>query len=263
MAQVTETSQQEILEIKNDYANIGDKEILKGVSLTVKKGEIHALMGLNGSGKTTLGKAITGHPAVAVTQGEIYLNGENILTLKAHDRAKRGIFFAFQYPQEIPGVSLANFLRTALNAKMGGTAEESVIDPIEFNMQLKKTMKKINMEQSFANRYVNTGFSGGEKKRAEILQMSVLNPKFAILDEIDSGLDIDALKTIAQNINQIHEEQNVGLIIITHYQRILNYITPDFVHVLMDGKIVMSGGKELVENQEQNGYESVKQQVNG
>ena len=243
-------------------------EIIKGLSLTVKHGEFHAIMGKNGSGKTTLSKVLFGHPAYKVTQGEILLNGESILGLKTDERARKGLFLAFQYPQEIPGVSLSNFLRQALNTRLeeeNPDAEEGTnrVDPFEFNQTIKKRMNMLHMDKSFATRHVNTGFSGGEKKRSEILQMSILNPKLAVLDEIDSGLDIDALKTVAEGINKIKEEdESLAVLMITHYQRILNYMTKlDKIHVLMNGKIVMTGGPELAQELESKGYDWVSETV--
>lgn len=243
-------------------------EIIKGLSLTVKHGEFHAIMGKNGSGKTTLSKVLFGHPAYKVTQGEILLNGESILRLKTDERARKGLFLAFQYPQEIPGVSLSNFLRQALNTRLeeeNPDAEEGTnrVDPFEFNQTIKKRMNMLHMDKSFATRHVNTGFSGGEKKRSEILQMSVLKPKLAVLDEIDSGLDIDALKTVAEGINKIKDEDStLSVLMITHYQRILNYMTKlDKIHVMMNGKIVMTGGPELAQELESKGYDWVTETV--
>ena len=243
-------------------------EIIKGLSLTVKQGEFHAIMGKNGSGKTTLSKVLFGHPAYKVTQGDILLNGESILRLKTDERARKGLFLAFQYPQEIPGVSLSNFLRQALNTRLeeeNPDAEEGSnrVDPFEFNQAIKKRMNMLHMDKSFATRHVNTGFSGGEKKRSEILQMSILKPKLAVLDEIDSGLDIDALKTVAEGINNIKEEDpSLSMLMITHYQRILNYLSKlDKIHVMMDGKIVLTGGPELAHELETKGYDWVSETI--
>jgi len=258
----------DFLIIKDLHVTIAEsgEEILKGVSLEIKKGEFHAIMGKNGSGKTTLSKVLLGHPAYKVTSGDIMLNGESILELSTDERARKGLFLAFQYPQEIPGVSLSNFLRQALNARLEEQypneedKDKKRIDPFEFNSTIKKQMKMLHMDKSFATRHVNTGFSGGEKKRSEILQMSILKPLLAILDEIDSGLDIDALKTVAEGINISIEENkdSLGVLMITHYQRILNYIKKiDKIHVMMDGKIVLTGGSELAEQLESKGYDWV------
>ena len=243
-------------------------EIIKGLSLTIKHGEFHAIMGKNGSGKTTLSKVLFGHPAYKVTQGDILLNGESLLGLKTDQRARKGLFLAFQYPQEIPGVSLSNFLRQAINTRLeeqNPDAEEGAnrIDPFEFKKQIKKRMDMLHMDKSFATRHVNTGFSGGEKKRSEILQMAMLKPQLAVLDEIDSGLDIDALKTVAEGINQIKEEdESLSMLMITHYQRILNYLTKlDKIHVMMDGKIVKTGGPELAQELENKGYDWLDEAV--
>jgi Fe-S cluster assembly ATP-binding protein len=245
-------------------------EILKGLSLTIKKGEFHAIMGKNGSGKTTLSKVLFGHPAYKITKGNIFLNGESIIEMTTDERARKGLFLAFQYPQEIPGVSLSNFLRTAINTRLEeenaeADEEKNRIDPFEFKQEIKKRMKLLKMDNSFATRHVNTGFSGGEKKRSEILQMALLNPKLAVLDEIDSGLDIDALKTVAEGINSIkNEDENkeLSVLMITHYQRILNYIDKiDKIHVMMDGKIVLTGGHELAEQLETKGYDWVAESV--
>lgn len=237
------------LEIKNLHVSIGDKEIIKGLNLTVQQGEIHALMGPNGSGKSTLSYAIMGHPRYAITKGDILFNGQSVLVMKPHERAKLGLFLCFQYPLEVTGVQVANFLRLASNNMHGG--EEQVSD---FRKRLKEDMNMLKVDDSFANRYVNDGFSGGEKKRGEILQMSVLKPKIAILDEADSGLDIDALKIVAEGVNHAMRSTQLGVLIITHYQRILNFIKPDFVHIVVDGKIVQSGGPELAEKLEDQGY---------
>lgn len=245
-----------LLEIKNLHTNIEDKAILKGLNLTVNKGEVHAIMGPNGSGKSTLSKVLAGHPSYEVTAGEVLYNGENLLELEPDERAKSGIFLAFQYPVEVPGVSNAQFLRLAYNEKMKHLGEEE-LDPLEFNDYLKEKAKIVEMDKSFFNRSVNEGFSGGEKKRNEILQMAVLNPTLAILDETDSGLDIDALRIVAEGVNKLRSADN-AIILVTHYQRLLNYIVPDFVHVLADGKVVKEGGKELALELEEKGYDWVK-----
>ena len=243
------------LEIKNLKVKIEDKEILKGISLTVDKNEVVALMGPNGSGKSTLAYALMGHPKYEITNGKIILNGEDVTDSSPDERAKKGLFLSFQYPQEIAGVSVSNFLRTALNAK-----RENKISVLDFHKLLQEKMALLKMDKSFATRYLNEGFSGGEKKRAEILQMAVLQPKIAILDETDSGLDIDALKTVAEGVNSLKGPET-GILIITHYQRILNYITPDKVHIVMKGNIVKSGGKELALQVEEKGYDWLRQKV--
>ena len=245
-----------LLEIKDLHASIDDKEILKGLNLTVKSGEVHAIMGPNGSGKSTLSKVLAGHPSYTVTSGEVLYNGENLLELEPDERAKAGIFLAFQYPVEVPGVSNSQFLRLAYNEKMKHLGEEE-LDPLEFNDYLKEKAKVVEMSSEFFKRSVNEGFSGGEKKRNEILQMAVLNPTLAILDETDSGLDIDALRIVAGGVNQLRSSDN-AIILVTHYQRLLNYIVPDFVHVLADGKVVKEGGKELALELEEKGYDWVK-----
>ncbi|NTV22980.1 MAG: Fe-S cluster assembly ATPase SufC [Nanoarchaeota archaeon] len=240
-----------MLEIHDLHVAVGDKEILKGVSLTLKQGEVHALMGPNGSGKSTLSYAIMGHPKYTVTKGSISLDGKNVLEMPVNERAKAGLFLSFQYPSEIAGVGLASFLRTAYNERTG-----SKIGPMEFMKTLYEKMALLKMDKDFAKRNVNVGFSGGEKKRNEILQMAVLSPKYTILDETDSGLDVDSLKIVSEGVNAL-SGPNMGVLIITHYQRILNYIAPDFVHVLVNGKIVKSGGKELALHIEQHGYDKV------
>ncbi len=245
-----------LLEIKDLHASIDDKAILKGLNLTVNRGEVHAIMGPNGSGKSTLSKVLAGHPSYEVTQGEVLYNGENLLELEPDERAKAGIFLAFQYPVEVPGVSNAQFLRLAYNEKMKHLGEEE-LDPLEFNDYLKEKAKIVEMSSEFFKRSVNEGFSGGEKKRNEILQMAVLNPTLAILDETDSGLDIDALRIVAGGVNQLRSSDN-AIILVTHYQRLLNYIVPDFVHVLADGRVVKEGGKELALELEEKGYDWVK-----
>ena len=242
------------LTIKNLHAKVANKEILKGVSLTINSGEIHAVMGPNGSGKSTLCHVLMGHPGYEITKGEVFLDEESILELAPEKRAQLGLFLSFQYPQEIPGVSFANFLRTAKNALRTGAGLEAM-NLMHFAKLLQEKMKMLNMPDDFKTRSVNEGFSGGEKKRAEILQMAVLEPKFAMLDETDSGLDIDALRIVAESADKIARETNAGILLITHYQRILKYIKPDFVHIMIDGKIVTSGKTDLVEALESEGYE--------
>ncbi|MBX7222788.1 MAG: Fe-S cluster assembly ATPase SufC [Blastocatellia bacterium] len=245
-----------MLEIRNLHATVNDVEILRGINLVVKPGEIHAIMGPNGSGKSTLAKVLAGHPSYVVTQGEILYNGRNLLELAPDERAREGVFLAFQYPIEIPGVSNASFLRLAYNQKRKHQGEEE-LDPLEFDDLLQEKIKIVEMDKAFINRSVNEGFSGGEKKRNEILQMAVLEPQLAILDETDSGLDIDALRIISNGVNQLHTDTN-AFIMVTHYQRLLNYIQPDFVHVQMNGRLVKSGGKELALLLEEKGYDWIK-----
>ncbi len=239
--------------VKNLHVEVEGKEILKGVSLEVGKGEIVALMGPNGAGKSSLGYALMGHPAYKITQGQILFKRQDITKKSPSERAKDGLFLSFQYPTEIPGVSLANFLRTAINSR------REKKDPIpigEFIKELKETMKLLKVNESFMHRYLNDGFSGGEKKRAEVLQMAMLKPAMAILDETDSGLDVDSLKIVAQGINKLMNKQ-MGVLLITHYQRILNYIKPTRVCVMVDGKVARTGGPELVHQIENKGYESI------
>lgn len=244
------------LEIKDLHVSIEDKEILKGVNLTINTDEIHAIMGPNGTGKSTLSSAIMGHPSYEVTKGEVLLDGVNILELEVDERAKAGLFLAMQYPSEITGVTNADFMRSAINAKR---EEGQEINLMQFIKKLDKNMDFLDIDKDMAQRYLNEGFSGGEKKRNEILQLMMLEPKFAILDEIDSGLDIDALKVVSKGINQMRGEK-FGALMITHYQRLLNYITPDKVHVMYAGKVVKSGGPELAKRLEEEGYERVKEE---
>ncbi len=244
----------EKLEIIDLHASVEDKEILKGVNLTVKQGEIHALMGPNGTGKSTLAKALMGHPSLEITKGEIRFKGQSIQDMDVDERARMGLFLAFQYPVAIPGVSVANFLRTAINAhRIAEDADDKGISIPEFRTMLKEKMDLLEMPHEFAGRYLNEGFSGGEKKRAEILQMAALQPEIAILDETDSGLDIDALRIVANGVNTLAGPE-MGVLVITHYQRILNYIQPQFVHIMLDGRIAESGGAELAEQLEEHGY---------
>ncbi len=241
-----------LLEIKDLQVRIGDKPILKGLSLSIRAGEIHAIMGPNGSGKSTLANALMGSPSYTVTGGDVLFRGESILGKRPDERARLGMFLAFQYPVAIPGVTMVNFLRQAVNAKRG---EDLPVR--EFREMLFAKMDILKMDQDFARRYVNDGFSGGEKKRAEMLQLAMLEPAMAVLDETDSGLDIDALRTVAEGVNALMNPE-MGLLLITHYQRLLNYITPQFVHVLIDGTIVRSGGPELALELEERGYDGVE-----
>ncbi|HYN89256.1 MAG TPA: Fe-S cluster assembly ATPase SufC [Ardenticatenaceae bacterium] len=248
--------EQSVLEIRNLHANVENQEILKGVDLTIRQGEIHALLGPNGAGKSTLGYAITGHPKYEITEGQVFLDGEELLEMEPDERARKGLFLAFQYPVSIPGVTVANFLRMAINSRRG--EEQGKISPVEFRRLLLNKMSQLNIDKTFAGRYLNEGFSGGEKKRAEILQLAVLEPKIAILDETDSGLDIDAMRIVADGVSQLLGPQ-MGLLVVTHYQRFLNYIKPDFVHVMLDGRIVASGTAELAEQVDEKGYEWVRE----
>ena len=259
------------LVIRNLHVSVQDKPILRGVNLTIKQGEIHTLMGPNGSGKSTLSYALMGHPKYRIDAGEILLDGEDLLDLGADVRAQKGMFLAFQYPTTIPGVTLASFLRSSVSAvrraREGealstiddrGMKKQNLIPMREFRKEVTAKMKELGVDQSFARRYLNEGFSGGEKKRAEILQLAMLEPKIAILDETDSGLDIDALRTVAEGVNSL-VGPDLGVLLITHYQRLLDYIQPQFVHILLDGKIVESGGPELAKTLEANGYDWVRE----
>lgn len=247
------------LSIRNVHVSIDGKEILKGVDLTIRQGEIHALMGPNGTGKSTLAYALMGHPSYVITDGEVWFKGQNILELEPDQRSHLGIFLAFQYPVAIPGVSVANFLRSALNARRKAINPEDKGVPIpEFRKLLKERMDLLKMDHSFAGRYLNEGFSGGEKKRAEILQMAALRPEIAILDETDSGLDIDALRIVSEGVNALRSEE-LGVLVITHYQRILNYIKPDFVHIMLGGRVVESGGPDLALHLEEHGYDWIRE----
>ncbi|HUG34060.1 MAG TPA: Fe-S cluster assembly ATPase SufC [Anaerolineales bacterium] len=247
------------LEIKNLHVSIEDKEILKGVSLTVNAGEIHAIMGPNGTGKSTLAYTLLGHPNYTVTEGEITFKGQNVLELEPDERSRLGMFLAFQYPVAIPGVTVANFLRTAINSRRRAENPEDKGIPIpEFRKLLKEKMDMLKMDHNFAGRYLNDGFSGGEKKRAEILQMATLKPEIAILDETDSGLDIDALRVVAEGVNAL-SGPDLGVLVITHYQRLLNYIKPHFVHIMLDGRLVESGGPDLALHLEEQGYDWVRE----
>jgi Fe-S cluster assembly ATP-binding protein len=242
-----------MLDIKGLKASVADKEILRGITLSVKAGEVHAIMGPNGSGKSTLAQVVAGHPSYEVTGGDMLFEGESLLDLEPEERAQRGIFLAFQYPVEIPGVTNAYFLRSAYN-ELRKARGETEIDPMEFLDVMAEKLKLVDMDPEMMHRAVNAGFSGGEKKRNEILQMAVLEPKLAILDETDSGLDIDALRIVADGVNKLRRPDRAA-IVVTHYQRLLNYIVPDFVHVLAEGRIVRSGGKELALELEERGYD--------
>ncbi len=244
-----------MLEIKDLHASVEGNEILKGISLSIKKGEIHAVMGPNGSGKSTLAKILSGHPSYEPTGGEILLEGKNLFDMDAEERSLSGIFMGFQYPVEVPGVNNAEFLRMAFNARRV-RADEEEMDPLDFDELLSEKMKMLKMENKYKERSLNDGFSGGEKKKNEILQMAILEPKLAILDETDSGLDIDALRIVAEGVNSLRNENN-ALILITHYQRLLDYIKPDFVHVMHNGLIVKSGDKTLAHELESQGYDWV------
>lgn len=256
------------LEIRNLHVKVDDKEILRGLNLSINKGEVHALMGPNGSGKSTLASVLLGHPKYEVTEGEILFKGENVLEMEPDERARKGLFLAFQYPVAVPGVNFANFLRMSLNAIRKGRGDGQVdkdgnikpIPPAEFRRLLREKLALLKMDETFTQRYLNEGFSGGEKKRAEILQMALLQPEIAIMDETDSGLDIDGIRIVGDAVNSLLGP-NLGLLIITHYPRILNFIKPHFVHVLVAGRIVMEGGPELAHELEQRGYDWVLQQV--
>jgi Fe-S cluster assembly ATP-binding protein len=243
------------LEIRDLHVSTDESEILRGVDLNISRGEIHALMGPNGSGKSTLANTLLGHPAYEVTQGSIVFKGEDITEAEPHERAKAGLFLAFQYPVSIPGVSVANFLRMAINAK-----RDQPIGVKEFRTELAHAVELLDVDRAFTSRHLNDGFSGGEKKRAEILQMAMLGPDVAVLDETDSGLDIDALRTVAEGVQKLHDQSGLGVLIITHYQRILHYVNPGFVHVMLDGRIVLEGGVELVERLEREGYDQIRQE---
>ncbi len=250
------------LEIRNLHVSVEDKPILRGVNLIVKQGEVHALMGPNGSGKSTLANVLLGHPAYEVTAGQIIFDGADMLELEADERSRAGMFLAFQYPVAIPGVTLANFLRHAINARMKAENPESKgISIPDFRRLMRAKMDQLRMDHSFAGRYLNDGFSGGEKKRAEILQMAVLEPRIAILDETDSGLDIDALRVVSEGVNSLRGP-DLGVLVITHYQRILNYIQPQYVHIMFEGRIVESGGADLALKLEQAGYDWVREKHN-
>jgi Fe-S cluster assembly ATP-binding protein len=248
-----------MLTINNLHASINGKEILRGIDLTINAGEVHAIMGPNGSGKSTLSAVLTGNPLFTVTQGEVFFNGKNLLEMKPEDRSREGIFLSFQYPVEIPGVSMANFMRTAINAHRSYKGLEP-ISASDFLKLMREKKELVELDNKLAGRSVNEGFSGGEKKRNEIFQMAMLEPKLSILDETDSGLDIDALRIVAEGVNKLKREDNACLVI-THYQRLLDYIKPDVVHVLYNGRIVRSAGAELALELEERGYEWIKQLV--
>ena len=250
------------LAIKDLHVSVEDQPIIKGLNLSVKQGEIHALMGPNGSGKSTLANALMGNPFYTIDSGEVTIGGENILELEPNERAKLGLFLAFQYPTAIPGVSMANFLRMAVSAvrseDTNGSETSELIPMRQFRRELRAKMKQLGVDESFARRYLNDGFSGGEKKRAEVLQLAMLEPKIAILDETDSGLDIDAVRIVGESVNQLIGP-DLGVLIITHYPRLLNYIRPQFIHILLDGKVVESGGWELAKLLEEKGYDPIRE----
>jgi Fe-S cluster assembly ATP-binding protein len=246
-----------VLSIQDLHVSVDGKEIIRGLNLEIKGGEIHAVMGPNGTGKSTLAAALMGHPKYTVDRGTVTLDGANLLEMSVDERSRAGLFLAMQYPSEIPGVTTANFLRMAINARR---PEDQPVPVLQFHRELKEKMKQLQMGEEYAERYLNEGFSGGEKKRNEILQMAMLKPRIAILDEIDSGLDIDALRIVAQGVNDMRSPE-LGVLIITHYQRLLQYIEPDFVHVMMQGRIVRSGGKELAVELETKGYEWIQKEL--
>lgn len=245
------------LDIRNLHANVNGEPILKGVDLVLPKGEVHALMGPNGSGKSTLAKVIAGDPTYEVTDGEVLVDGENVMEMEPDERARAGLYLAFQYPVEVPGVSIANFLRLAVNARRD---EDDEIGVMEFYQKIQRAVKELNWDENIIERYLNEGFSGGEKKRSEVLQLLVLEPHYALLDETDSGLDVDALKVVSQGVNAARGE-NFGALVITHYQRLLNYIVPDKVHVMSGGRIIKSGPKELAMELDQKGYDWIKEEI--
>ncbi len=245
------------LVIQDLQVAIGDRTVVKGVSLTVNQGEVHAIMGPNGTGKSTLAKAIAGHPDYAVTGGDVLLDGKSVIAMEPDERARAGLFLAFQYPSEMPGVTIANFVRAALQARLGENAE---LDATGYYKKLYEKMDMLKIDRKFTSRSVNEGFSGGEKKRCEILQMAMLDPKFALMDETDSGLDIDALRIVADGVNKLRGNA-IGIVLITHYQRLLNYIVPDFVHVMYDGRLVRSGDKTLALELEEKGYGWLKKEL--
>jgi len=259
------------LEIRDLHVNVEDKQILKGVNLVIKQGETHALMGPNGSGKSTLSYTLMGHPHYQVTKGDILINGESLLLLSPDERARRGLFLAMQYPVSVPGVTLQSFLHAATSATRGygdkaqpgarGRLNSHLMPMREFRNELNEDLDKLKMDPAFLRRYLNEGFSGGEKKRAEVLQMALLKPKFAVLDETDSGLDIDAIRIVSENINRLQQDLGMGILVITHYQRLLNYIYPQFVHIFYDGRIFQSGDATLVDVLEEKGYDWVKEEA--
>ena len=248
------------LEIKNLHVSIGDQPILKGIDLLVKQGEVHALMGPNGSGKSTLAYTLAGHPAYKATAGQVIFGGEDLFEMEADERSRAGLFLAFQYPASVPGVTLAKFLRQTINSRrQAEDPDDKGISIPQFRRLLKEKMDMLGIDHKFAGRYLNEGFSGGEKKRVEILQMATVEPKITIMDETDSGLDIDALRVVSEGANRLREEFNMGALVITHYQRIFNYIKPDYVHIMMDGRIVESGGPDLALKLEEKGYDWLRE----
>lgn len=248
------------LEVKNLYANVGDQTILKGINLLVKQGEVHALMGPNGSGKSTLAYTLAGHPAYEPTAGQVIYDGQDLLEMEPDERSRAGLFLAFQYPAAVPGVTLAKFLRQTINSRrQAENPEDPGISIPAFRRLLKEKMDMLGIDHKFAGRYLNEGFSGGEKKRVEILQMATVEPKIAIMDETDSGLDIDALRVVSEGAMRLYQEMDMGILVITHYQRILNYIKPDYVHIMLDGRIVESGGPELALKLEEQGYDWLRE----